>query len=72
MIVEGLDRASGESHYFKVNFPPKNGGSYQFMWMDGRRRVLEIRHLSEPPSDAIVELAALDAPSHEIIVQTGR
>lgn len=72
MIVEGLDRESGQSHYFEVNFPPKNGGSYQFMWMDGRRRVLELRHPVQPPADATVERAVLDAPSHEIIVQTGR
>ncbi len=72
MIVEGVDRESGESQYFEVNFPAKNGASYQFMWMDGRRRVLEVRHVAETPAGTAVELATFDVPSHEIIVQTGR
>ncbi len=72
MIVEAHDRASGETHYFEVNFPAKNGAEYQFMWRDGRRRVLEIRHLAERPADAVFERASFDVPSHELIVQSGR
>ena len=72
MVVEGHDRASGDSHYFQVNFPARHGTDYQFMWMDGRRRVLEVRHVDAVPAGATVEQATFDVPSHEIIVQTGR
>jgi hypothetical protein len=72
MVVEAHDKESGESHFFEVNFPAKHGAEYQFMWFDGRRRVLEVRHLSELPADASVQIATLDAPSHEIFVQSGR
>ena len=72
MIVEARDKTSGETHYFEVNFPPKSGADYQFVWLDGRRRVLEVRPVSEPPPGARLLLAVFDVPSHEIIVQSGR
>jgi hypothetical protein len=72
MVVEARDRSNGETHFFELNFPAKDGAAYQFMWRDGRRRVLEVRHITEVPSDAKVERAAFDAPSHEIVVHTGR
>jgi hypothetical protein len=72
MVVEARDNTSGETHYFEVNFPPKNGAEYQFMWLDGRRRILEVRQVPEAPPGAVVRLATFDVPSHEIIVQEGR
>jgi hypothetical protein len=72
MIVEAHDPSTGDTQYFEVNFPAKNGAPYQFVWRDGRRRVLEVRHVAGAPADADVALAAFDAPSHEIIVQSGR
>ena len=72
MIVEAHDSSTGDTHYFEVNFPAKNGAPYQFVWLDGRRRVLEVRHVASAPADADVAFAAFDAPSHEIIVQSGR
>jgi hypothetical protein len=72
MIVEARDSTTGESHYFEVNFPAKNGAPYQFMWADGRRRVLEVHHVAEAPAGADLLRATFDVPSHEIIVQSGR
>ena len=72
MFVEARDRASGETHYFQLNFPAKNGAEYQFVWRDGRRRILEVHHLGGIPAGGSVEQASFDVPSHEIIVQTGR
>jgi hypothetical protein len=72
MIVEARDSSTGDTHYFQLNFPAKNGAAYQFVWRDGRRRVLEVRHVDAAPADANVAFAAFDSPSHEIIVQSGR
>jgi hypothetical protein len=72
MIVEARDRSTGETAYFQVNFPAKDGADYQFVWRDGRRRVLEVRHVAEAPAGADVGLAIFDVPSHELIVQAGR
>lgn len=72
MIVEARDNESGETHYFDVNFAPKNGGQYMFMWLDGTRRVMQVStHVTAQPETAPVK-ATFDIPSHEIIVQTGR
>ena len=72
MIVEAHDASTGETHYFQVNFPAKSGAPYQFVWRDGRRRVLEVRHIPAAPAGADVGIATFDVPSHEIIVQAGR
>ena len=72
MIVEAHDTSTGETHFFELNFPAKSGAPYQFVWRDGRRRVLEVRHVSGVPADSTLVHANFDVPSHEIIVQTGR
>ena len=72
MIVEARNTATGESHYFNVNFAPKSGKPYQFMWFDGRRAVLELHPVPGAPPDAEVLIATFDVPSHEIFVQSGR
>lgn len=72
MIVEAKDTKTGETHYFQVNFAPKYGMPYVFMWLDGQRRVLEMSPVSEPPPGITPARATFDVPSHEIIVQTGR
>ena len=72
MIVEAHDTASGATHYFEVNFAPKTGRPYQFMWLDGSRAVMELRIVDEAPDGADIGLATFDVPSHEIIVQSGR
>ena len=72
MIVEAHDSATGDTHYFEINFPAKSGATYQFVWRDGRRCALEVRHVATAPADAVVARAAFDSPSHEIIVQSGR
>ena len=72
MIVEAHDPASGATRYFEVNFAPKSGRPYQFMWLDGTRAVLELRVVAEAPPDAAIDLATFDVASHEIIVQSGR
>ena len=72
MIVEAREIGSGATHYFEVNFAPKSGRPYQFMWLDGRRVVMEVQVVPEAPPGAVVALATFDVPSHEVIVQTGR
>ncbi len=72
MVVEARDTATGESQFFDVNFAPKNGGEYMFMWLDGTRRVLEVHLRDTAPAGEAPQRATLDIASHEIIVQTGR
>ena len=72
MKVEAKDTTNGATQYFEVNFAPKSGRPYQFMWFDGRRAVMELRIVDAAPADAAVGLATFDVASHEIIVQSGR
>lgn len=72
MLVEARDTASGDTHYFDVNFAPKNGGEYLFMWLDGTRRVLQVHLRDTAPAGTAPARATLDIASHEVIVQTGR
>ena len=72
MIVEARDLTGDDALYFDLNFAPKNGGAYTFMWRDGRRKSMVVRHVSTAPADVDVLKAAFDVPSHEIYVQSGR
>ena len=72
MIIEARDIASGDAHFFDLNFAAKNGGQYIFVWLDGTRRTMEISTKATPPEGVEMLKASFDVPSHEIIVQTGR
>ena len=72
MIVEARELTGDDAFYFDVNFAPKNGGEYTFMWLDGRRKAMVVRHVASAPAGVEVLKATFDVPSHEIYVQSGR
>ena len=72
MFVEARDVETGEVHHFAVNFAPKHGAEYMFVWLDGTRRVMQVDTKSGPPEGVTPIRATFDIPSHEVIVQTGR
>jgi hypothetical protein len=72
MFVAARDVETGEVHHFAVNFAPKHGAEYMFVWLDGTRRVMQVDTKAPVPEGAAAIRATFDVPSHEVIVQTGR
>ena len=70
MFVEARESGRDEvAGYFDVNFAPREGRAYTFMWPDGTRKAFALKRLDALPEGAEAPPAAFDIAIREVLVR---